>query len=502
MDIGNLIYGFEIALSWNNLGFCLIGVTLGTLIGVLPGIGPLATFSILLPISFYLPPVGALILLSGVYYGAQYGGSITSILVNVPGEASTVVTCIDGHKMALQGRAGSALAIAALGSLFAGCVTTLIIAVAGPALVKVALMFGPEEYVALLTLGLLSAVLLSGGSVSKSLGMVLVGIFLSLVGIDVNAGIDRFTFGFLELSDGLGFTAVSIGMFGIAEIARSLEETQGRGHQVQKFSSLWPTREDIKRSIAPVLRGTALGTFLGILPGGGGTIASFSAYSLERQVARNPKEFGNGAVEGVAGPESANNAAAQANFIPMLSLGIPPNALMALMMGAMIMHGIAPGPQVMTSHPDLFWGLIASMWIGNLMLVVLNLPMIGVWVSFLSIRYIYLFPGILVLASVGAFAESGRAFDIYVLIFFAVAGYVLTKMRFPIAPMLLGLVLGRILEEQLRRALLLSDGNWLTFVERPISLAIFIVTLLLAALTVAPSLRRRRTEVLGDGDDN
>ncbi len=498
MDIGNLIYGFEVALSLQNLGFCLLGVTLGTMIGVLPGIGPLATFSILLPISFYLPPVGALVLLAGVYYGAQYGGSITSILVNVPGEASTVVTCIDGYKMARKGRAGSALAIAAIGSLFAGCVATLVIAVAGPALVSVALMFGPEEYVALLTLGLFSAVLLSGDSMLKGIGMVLVGIFLSLVGIDVNAGVDRFTFGFFELSDGLGFTAVSIGMFGIAEIARSLEETDGRGHEVQKVTSMWPTREDFKKSVAPVLRGTALGTFLGILPGGGGTIASFSAYSLERQVARNPEEFGEGAVQGVAGPEAANNAAAQANFIPMLSLGIPPNALMALMMGAMIMHGIAPGPQVMTTNPDLFWGLIASMWIGNLMLVVLNLPMIGIWIRLLRIRYIYLFPGILVLASVGAFAESGQAFDMYVLIFFVIAGYMLAKLHFPVAPMLLGLVLGRILEEQLRRALLLSDGNWMTFVERPISLAILLLTLVLAGLAMASSFRRWRERGLAD----
>jgi len=500
MDLENLIFGFGVALSWNNLGFCLLGVTLGTLIGVLPGIGPLATFSILLPISFYLPPVGAIILLAGVYYGAQYGGSITSILVNVPGEASTVVTCLDGYQMALKGRAGVALSTAALASLFAGCVSTFVIALAGPALVKVALLFGPEEYVALLTLGLISAVLLSSGSVAKGISMVLVGIFLSLVGMDVNSGADRFTFGFFELSDGLGFTAVSIGLFGIVEIAHSLEATQGKGHKIQQVSRLWPGWDDFKRAWAPVLRGTTLGTLLGILPGGGGTIASFSAYSLERKVSRRPEEFGRGAIEGVAGPEAANNAAAQANFIPMLSLGIPPNALMALMMGAMIMHGIAPGPHVMTSNPDLFWGLIASMWIGNFMLIVLNLPLIGVWISLLRIKYIYLFPGILVLASIGAFAESGRVFDIYVLSFFVVLGYALKKMDFPLAPMLLGLVLGKPLEEQLRRALLLSDGNWLTFIEHPISLAILIVTVILCVMIMLPNLRRKRDHVLAEED--
>ncbi|MDF2619315.1 MAG: hypothetical protein K0S00_1974 [Xanthobacteraceae bacterium] len=501
MDLlNNLIYGMSIALAFDNLGYCLLGATLGTLIGVLPGIGPLATFAILLPISFYLPTVGAIIMLAGVYYGAQYGGSITSILVNIPGEASTVVTCLDGHKMALQGRAGAALAVAALASLFAGCVVTVVVAVAGPTLVKIALLFGPEEYVALLTLGLVSSVLLSGGSIAKSIAMALIGLLLSLVGMDVNTGTDRFTFGILELSDGLGFTAVSIGLFGIAEIATSIEETGGNGRKIEKLSRLWPTGEDFRRSIAPVLRGTGLGIILGILPGGGGTIAAFGAYSLERKVSRRPRLFGKGAVEGVAGPEAANNAAAQANFIPMLSLGIPPNAIMALMLGAMITHGITPGPQVMTKQPDLFWGLIASMWVGNLILVILNLPLIGVWVSLLRVRYTYLFPGILVLTAIGAFAESNRVFDVYILMAFALLGYGLKKMNFPVAPLLLGLVLGGSFDEQLRRALLLSDGDWMTFIEHPIALGLFILTGFLALLIAMPNIRHARDEALAGED--
>ena len=494
--LNNLFFGLQIAATWHNLGFCLLGVTLGTLIGVLPGVGPLATFSILLPISFHLPPAGAMIMLAGVYYGAQYGGSITSILVNIPGEASTVVTCLDGHQMALQGRAGAALACAALASLFAGCVVTVLIAVAGPPLVSVALLFGPEEYVALLTVGLVSAVLLSGGSVSKGLAMVLVGILLSLVGTDINSGVERFTFGSFELSDGIGFTAVSIGLFGIAEIASSLETSQGRGRQIERLSRLWPEWNDFKQSWAPVLRGTALGSFLGILPGGGATIASFGSYSLEKKLSRTPERFGHGAIQGVAGPEAANNAAAQANFIPMLSLGIPPNALMALMMGAMITHGIAPGPEVMSRQPELFWGLIASMWIGNVFLVLLNLPLIGLWVSLLRIRYIYLFPGILVLAAIGAFAESNSSFQVYLLTFFVVVGYGLKKLDFPLAPLLLGLVLGKQLEEQLRRALLLSDGDWFTFLRHPISLGLLVLAAVVAILVALPTLRRTRDAVL------
>ncbi|QRG08881.1 tripartite tricarboxylate transporter permease [Xanthobacter dioxanivorans] len=501
MDLlNNLVYGMSVALALDNLGYCLLGATLGTLIGVLPGIGPLATFAILLPISFYLPAVGAIIMLAGVYYGAQYGGSITSILVNIPGEASTVVTCLDGHKMALQGRAGSALAIAALASLFAGCVVTLVVAVAGPTLVKVALLFGPEEYVALLTLGLVSSVLLSGGSIAKSIAMALIGLLLSLVGMDVNTGTERFTFGILELSDGIGFTAVSIGLFGIAEIATSIEETGGAGRRIEKIRRLWPTADDFRRSIAPVLRGTALGTILGILPGGGGTIAAFGAYSLERKVSRRPGMFGRGAIEGVAGPEAANNAAAQANFIPMLSLGIPPNALMALMLGAMITHGITPGPQVMVKQPELFWGLIASMWVGNFILVILNLPLIGIWVSLLRIRYIYMFPGILVLTAIGSFAESNRVFDVYILIAFALLGYAVKKLNFPVAPLLLGLVLGGAFDEQLRRALLLSDGDWMTFVHHPIALGLLILTALLALLIAMPNIRHARDEALAGED--
>ena len=396
----NLILGFGVAVSPLNLLYALIGVLLGTLIGVLPGVGPVATIAMLLPITFNLNPVSALIMLAGIYYGAQYGGSTTAILVNIPGESSSVVTCLDGYQMARQGRAGPALAIAAIGSFFAGCVATLIIAVAAPPLAEVALKFGPSEYFSLMVFGLIAATVLARGSLVKAIAMVVFGLLLGLVGTDVNSGVLRFTFGIPELSDGIGFVVVAMGMFGTAEIIANLDLKDKREVFLSKVTHLYPTKDDLKRSWASILRGTALGSCLGILPGGGALLASFGAYTLEKKVSSHPEQFGKGAIEGVAGPESANNAGAQTSFIPMLTLGIPGNAVMALMIGALMIQGIAPGPQVMNEKPQLFWGLIASMWVGNLMLVVLNLPMIGMWVKLLTVPYRYLYPSILVFMAI------------------------------------------------------------------------------------------------------
>ncbi len=496
----NLALGFSVALSFENLGLAFLGCLLGTLIGVLPGIGPLATFAMLLPITFYLPPTGALIMLAGVYYGAQYGGSTTAILVNIPGEASSVVTCLDGHQMARQGRAGAALATSALASLFAGCVVTLLVAVAGPPLVQVALMFGPSEYVAMISVGLVSAVLLAHGSIAKASAMIFVGILLGVIGTDISTGDVRYEFGLYELSNGIGFVPVAMGMFGIAEIVSNIEATSGRGQIISRVTGLWPSREDFRLAWKPVLRGTALGAALGILPGGGATVSSFAAYSMEKKLSKTPHRFGHGAIEGVAGPEAANNAGAQATFIPMLSLGIPPNGLMALMIGAMMTHGITPGPQVMTKQPDLFWGMIASMWIGNLMLVILNLPLIGLWVRLLQIRYAYLFPGILLLCAMGTYSVNSSTLEVYFMALFGLVGYLFRKLDCPAAPLLLGMVLGPQLEEQLRRALLLSDGNWLVFIERPISLGFLLVGAVLVLLIALPAIRTTRKVAFAEED--
>src|SRR3954465_4458886 len=388
----NLVIGFGVAVTPIHLLYALIGCLLGTLIGVLPGIGPVATIAMLLPITFNLSPVAALIMLAGIYYGAQYGGSTTAILVNIPGESSSVVTCRDGYQRARQGRAGPALATAAIGSFFAGCVATLLIAVAAPPLAEVALKFGPSEYFSLMVLGLVAAVVLAHGSLIKAIGMVVLGLLLGLIGTDVNSGVLRFTFDVPELSDGVGFVIVAMGMFGTAEIIANLEQGQNREVFTSKVTHLFPTKEDFKRIWGPVLRGTMLGSFLGILPGGGALLASFGAYTLEKKVSADPGKFGKGAIEGGAAPEAANNSGAQTSFIPMLTLGIPGNAVMALMIGALMIQGIAPGPQVMNDKPQLFWGLIASMWVGNLMLVVLNLPLIGMWIKLLTVPYRYLYP--------------------------------------------------------------------------------------------------------------
>jgi putative tricarboxylic transport membrane protein len=497
MDIlHNLWLGFSVAVTPLHLLYALIGVLLGTLIGVLPGIGPVATIAMLLPITFNLEPLAALIMLAGIYYGSQYGGSTTAILVNIPGETGSVVTCLDGYQMARQGRAGPALAIAALGSFFAGCVATLVIATAAPPLAEVALKFGPSEYFSLMVLGLVAATVLAHGSLIKAIAMVLLGLLLGLIGTDVNSGVLRFAFDIPELSDGIGFVIVAMGMFGITEIVSNLELKGAREVFVHKIGGLMPTREDFKRSWPAVLRGTALGSFLGILPGGGSIIASFGAYTLEKKVSRHPEQFGKGAIEGVAAPESANNAGAQTSFIPMLTLGIPSNAVMALMIGALMIQGIAPGPQVMNDKPELFWGLIASMWIGNLMLVVLNLPLIGIWIKLLTVPYRFLFPSILVFMSIGVLSLSNNPFDILMMAVFGLLGYVCVKLDCEPAPMILGFILGPLMEENLRRAMLLSHGDPTVFIRKPISAGFMIAAAILLAIVALPGIRRKRQEAV------
>jgi putative tricarboxylic transport membrane protein len=491
----NLALGFGVALSPFNLLMCLVGVILGTLIGVLPGVGPVATIAMLLPITFNLNPIGALIMLAGIYYGAQYGGSTTAILVNIPGESSSVVTCLDGYQMARQGRAGPALATAAIGSFFAGCVSTLIVAMFAPPLAEVALKFGPSEYFSLMVLGLVAAVVLAHGSLMKAIAMVLLGLLLGLVGTDVNSGVLRFAFGISELADGIGFVTVAMGMFGLAEIIANLEHKGDREVFTSKVTHLWPTREDWKRIWAPILRGTFLGSALGILPGGGALLASFGAYTLEKKVSKNSAQFGKGAIEGVAAPEAANNAGAQTSFIPLLTLGIPSNAVMALMIGAMMIQGIAPGPQVMTERPQLFWGMIASMWIGNLMLVVLNLPLIGIWIKLLTVPYRILYPSILVFMAIGVFSLSNNPFDVFLMALFGLLGYVCVKLECEPAPMILGFILGPLMEENLRRAMLLSRGDPLVFFQKPISAGFLVAAIILLVIIALPNIRKKREEV-------
>jgi putative tricarboxylic transport membrane protein len=491
----NLVLGFGVALSPWNVLLCLIGALVGTLVGVLPGLGPLATIAMLLPITFGLPPVGALIMLAGIYYGAQYGGSTTSILVNIPGEASSVVTTLDGHQMARQGRAGPALAIAAIGSFFAGCVSTVVVAALAAPLTSVALMFGPSEYFSLMVLGLVFAVVLARGSVLKAIAMIIMGLLMSMVGSDIETGASRMAFDVTELSDGIGFVLVAMGVFGYAEIMRNLEQESSRAIVHAKLTGLMPTWADLKASSGAILRGTGIGSMLGILPGGGAVIAAFAAYTFEKKIAKDPSRFGRGAIEGVAAPESANNAAAQTSFIPLLTLGIPPNAVMALMVGAMMIHGIVPGPQVMTKQPELFWGMIASMWVGNLMLVIINLPMVGLWVRLLRVPYRMLFPAIIIFCAIGVYSINNSAFDIVMTGLFGVVGYWLVKHDFEPAPMLLGFVLGPMLEENLRRAMLIARGDPSTFITRPISGTLIALAVLLLALAVLPLLRSKRDEV-------
>jgi TctA family transporter len=498
--LDNLMLGFGVALTPANLGFAFLGAMVGTLIGVLPGIGPIATIAMLLPLTFHLEPVSGLIMLAGIFYGAQYGGSTTAILVNLPGETSSVVTCLDGHQMARQGRAGAALAIAALGSFFAGSVATGLIAAFAPPLSRVGQSFGAPEYFSLMLLGLIAAVVLAHGSVLKAIAMIVVGLLIGLVGTDGNTGGERFTFGIRELTDGIDVATLAIGVFGIGEIISNLARPEEeRSVVTQKITRLWPTADDFRRSWRAVLRGTLLGSALGVLPGGGATLSSFAAYALEKKVSKEPQRFGRGAVEGVAAPESANNAGAQTSFIPMLTLGIPGNAVMALMIGALTIHGIQPGPQIMVERPNLFWGMIASMWIGNLMLVIINLPLIGIWVQLLKVPYRFLYLAILLFCAIGVYTVNNSYSAVIIAAFFGVVGFVLMRLECEPAPMILGFVLGPLMEENLRRAMKISSGDPMIFVHRPISLGLLIAAGLLLIVLVLPSIRGKREEVFQEG---
>jgi putative tricarboxylic transport membrane protein len=493
----NLLLGFSVALTLQNLMYCFAGVFLGTLIGVLPGIGSLATMAMLLPLTFFLPPISALIMLAGIYYGSDYGGSTTAILVNLPGEGSSVVTLLDGHPMAQQGRAGPALAIASIGSFTAGCISTLLIALVGPPLASVALSFGSPEYFSLMLMALVCAAVVGSGSLLKSLAMVTAGLLIGIVGTDVSSGRSRFTFGIVELTDGVGIAVVAMGVFGLTEIIKNLggpEMTQTilRG----KIKGLMPRWEDLKISLGPILRGTSIGAIYGPLPGLGATISSFTSYMVEKKLAKDPSRFGKGAIEGVAGPESANNACAQTTFVPMLTLGIPGSASMALLLSTMIVHGITPGPQVMTSRPDLFWGLIASMWIGNGMLLMLNLPMIGIWVKLLQVPYRLLFPIIMTMMGIGIYSLNSSGTDVLLMALFGFVGYILVKLGCSFPPLILAMVLGPLMEENLRRSMQLSDGDPSVFFTRPISGGFMIATVVLLLLFIVPAFRRKRKIIM------
>jgi len=495
--INNLSLGFGVAFNTTNLIYAFIGCLLGTLIGVLPGVGPIATIAMLLPATYALPPVAALIMLAGIYYGAQYGGSTTAILVNLPGESSSVVTIIDGHQMAKRGRAGPALAAAGIGSFFAGCVGTLILAAFAAPLTEVAFKFGPAEYFSLMVLGLIGAVVLASGSLLKAVAMIILGLLLGLVGTDVNSGVARFSFDIPELTDGIGFIIIAMGVFGYGEIIANLSvKEEDREVFTDKVSNLYPNWEDIKLMTPAILRGTALGSMLGILPGGGALLAAFAAYTVEKKTKLRAGEvpFGKGNIRGVAAPESANNAGSQTSFIPLLTLGIPPNAVMALMVGAMTIHNIQPGPQVMTSNPELFWGLIASMWIGNLMLIILNLPLIGIWIKLLSVPYRWLFPSIVLFCALGVYTTNNNTFDIWMVALFGVIGYAFIKLGVEPAPLLLGFILGPMMEENLRRALLLSRGDWSVLVTRPLSASLLAVAAVLLIIVLLPSVKAKREE--------
>jgi putative tricarboxylic transport membrane protein len=493
--IAHLQLGFSTALSLQNVGLCFIGCLIGTLIGVLPGIGPIATIAMLLPLTFSIDPTGALIMLAGIYYGAQYGGSTTAILVSIPGEATSVVTVLDGHQMARQGRAGIALGTAAIASFAAGTVATLVIAALAVPLTKVALWFGPAEYFSLMLLGLVLSVVLAQGSLLKAGAMVVLGLLLSSVGTDLETGVERLTFGEPDLSDGIDFAVLAMGLFGFAEISRNIENPERRTTQPKAIGRLLPSAQDLRQVLGPIARGTGLGTLLGILPGNGAVLAPFAAYALEKKVAKDPTRFGQGAIEGVAAPEAANNSGAQTAFIPLLTLGIPPNAVMALMVGAMTIHGIIPGPQVITGRPDLFWGMVASMWIGNLALLVINLPLVGLWVRLLKVPYRLMFPAILLFCCIGIYSVNNRPGDVLLMAAFGLGGHLLFKVGFEPAPLLLGFVLGRLLEEKLRQALVLSRGSFLPFVTRPVSAGLLVVTLLVLLVALLPTIRKQR-EVL------
>jgi putative tricarboxylic transport membrane protein len=488
----NIALGFSVAFGLKTLGLCFLGCLIGTLIGVLPGVGPIATMSMLLPITYGIDPIGALIMLAGIYYGAQYGGSTTAILINIPGEATSVVTTLDGHRMALQGRAGAALGIAAIGSFFAGTVSTVIIAGLAVPLTRFALLFHPADYFALMVLGLMLAVVLARGSLIKAIAMILLGVLLSTVGRDLVTGDERLTFGWSEIDDGIDFAVIGMGVFGFAEILRNLEQPEARDVVRKRIGSLLPTREEFMRSVMPIIRGTGVGAFLGLLPGNGAVLAPFAVYTIEKKLADDPSRFGEGAIEGVAGPEAANNAGAQTAFIPLLTLGIPPNAVMALMVGAMTIHNLVPGPEVITKQPRLFWGMIASMWIGNLMLLVINLPLVGVWVRLLKVPYRLMFPAIVLFCCIGIYSVGNNPLDVHLTAAFGLIGYLLVKLEFEPAPLLLGFVLGRLLEEKLRQAMAISQGSAWTFIDHKLAAAMLAMTFVVLIAAALPWARRRR----------
>ncbi len=494
----NIALGFSVALGMKNLSLCFLGCLIGTLIGVLPGVGPVATISMLLPLTYGGDPIGSLIMLAGIYYGAQYGGSTTAILVNIPGEATSVVTTLDGHQMAKQGRAGAALGMAAIASFFAGTVATLVIAGLAVPLTKFALLFKPADYFALMVLGLMLAVVLARGSIIKAIAMILLGVLMSTIGRDLVTGDERLTFGWNEIDDGIDFAVVAMGVFGFAEILRNLESPEARDVVRQRIGRLLPTAREFAQSIMPIVRGTGLGAFLGLLPGNGAVLAPFASYSIEKKLADDPSRFGRGAIEGVAGPEAANNAGAQTAFIPLLTLGIPPNAVMALMIGAMTIHNLVPGPEILTKQPKLFWGMIASMWLGNLMLLVINLPLVGLWVRLLKVPYRLMFPAIVLFCCIGIYSIGNNPLDVFLTAVFGLVGYILIKLDFEAAPLLLGFVLGRLLEEKLRQAMAISQGSVWTFWDHKIAFGMLTMTGLILIIAALPGTRQRRETTFSD----
>jgi len=492
----NLLLGLSVVLLPINLLYCFIGVLIGTLIGVLPGIGPIGAMSLLLPATFHSSPVSAVILLAGIYYGAQYGGSTTSILLNIPGEGASVVTCLDGYQMARQGRAGPALGISAFGSFIGGTLSVVGLMLIAPPLASISLKFGPPEFFSLMCLGLTIVVYLASGSVVRAFMMAAFGIILGCIGQDFESGSFKFTFGTPELVDGIGLSPLIMGLFGVSEVLLNLEQNVTNRDIFQtKIKNLLPNLRDWKDSIKPILRGSILGFFLGIMPGGGAVISSFTSYALEKKFSKHPERFGRGAIEGVAGPETANNAATGGAFIPLLTLGIPPNVVMALLLGALVIHGVAPGPQLITKHPELFWGIIASMYVGNIMLLILNLPLIGIWVQVLKIPYRILFPLILLFCIVGAYSINNSLFDVKLMLIFGALGYFMKKFNYEAAPLILAYVLGPMFEYSLRQSLLLSHGSFLIFFTRPISRGAMILVLFMLISPVFPIIKRWRKRI-------
>ena len=498
--LSNLLVGFQSALTVANVGYCFVGVLIGTLVGVLPGLGPVATLALLLPLTYALDPTAAVIMLAGIYYGSQYGGSTTAILMNIPGEAASLVTCIDGNKLARRGHAGSALGVAAVASFIAGTVATLLIAMASPVLSEVALYFGATEYFSLLVLGLVGAVALSNGDVLKAIAMVITGLLLGLVGTDINTGELRFTLNTLTLQDGIDFAVISMGFYGVAEVLKNLQAMVAAGNNnTIAVKSPWPTFKDISQSTGAISRGTLLGSLLGLLPGGGAMLSSFAAYTVEKRIKKeNEVPVGEGNIRAVAGPEAANNAGAQTSCSPILTLGVPSNAVMALLMGALIIQNITPGPQVMHTNPELFWGLIVSMWIGNLFLVILNLPLAGLWVQILRIPYRLLYPAIMAICAVGVYSINYNTYDIVLMAAFALLGYIFYQLRCEPAPLILGFVLGPMMEENLRRAMLLSRGDATVFFTSPISAVLLAAAALLLAATLIPKWQKTREQAFSE----